>query len=92
MEKIARCFYNKSVNLLTKISLHFILYLYIFLMPFKKEAIIINKIFNTFFIIVLILTIFICVFFIPTYSNSNDIRFVDFVDNGELLWPAPRNY
>ena len=51
-----------------------------------------NKIFNTFFIIVLILTIFICVFFIPTYSNSNDIRFVDFVDNGELLWPAPRNY
>ena len=56
---------------------------------FVKEAFNINKIFNIFFIIVLVLTIFICVFFIPTYSSTNNIRIVDFIDNGELLWPAP---
>ena len=28
-------------------------------------------------------------FFIPTYSNTNQPKFVNFIDNGELLWPAP---
>lgn len=37
------------------------------------------------------LTIFICVFFIPTSTNSN-LEFIDFIETGELLWPAPGYY
>lgn len=50
----------------------------------------IQKIFNTFYSILIILTIFICIFFIPTYSNNNNqIKFINYVDDGNLLWPAP---
>ena len=52
----------------------------------------ISKTFNTYFTVVLILTLFISVFFIPTYSSYEDIRFVDFTEDGNLLWPAPRNF
>lgn len=42
------------------------------------------------FISILILfTIFICIFFIPLNS---DIKVIDFVETGELLWPAPGFY
>lgn len=52
---------------------------------------IINKIFNIFFLITLFLTIFICTFFIPAYSSSS-ANVIDFVDDGNLLWPAPGIY
>lgn len=48
----------------------------------------INKIINQFLAIVAVITIFISIFFIPT----NNIKFIDFVETGDLLWPAPGYY
>ena len=51
------------------------------------------KIFNQFFIFIIIITIFICIFFSPSYILSNQtIEFINFIDNGNLLWPAPGYY
>ena len=50
---------------------------------------IINKLFNIILYSILFLTIFICVFFIPTYSTSTPTKIIDFIDDGNLLWPAP---
>ena len=56
---------------------------------FRKEAFIINKLFNSFFIILILITFFISIFFIP-FCNSNAIKIIDFVDSDTPLWPAPR--
>ena len=50
------------------------------------------KIFNQFFGVVIIFTILICIFFIPSATLNNEISFIDFIDDGNLLWPAPGYY
>lgn len=57
----------------------------------KKGLIFINKILNHFLLIIIFLTIFISIFFIPTINNQN-ITIIDFIDTGDLLWPAPGYY
>lgn len=48
------------------------------------------KIFYKFFSILLFLSIFICIFFLPAYPNSsNPPVILEFIDDGSLLWPAP---
>lgn len=37
----------------------------------------------------MLITIFICTFFIPIYSNLNNSNIINFIDTGSLLWPAP---
>lgn len=62
-------------------------------MGLKKGLIFIKKILNQFILAVVILTIFICIFFIPTMNLSNsNITIIDFIENGNLLWPAPGYY
>lgn len=46
-----------------------------------------NKIINQFIFILIILTLFISIFFIPQ-ENSNK-EFINFIETGELLWPSP---
>ena len=53
---------------------------------FQKGLSFIIKYFYEFISIVLILTIFICIFFISFNSSIKDI---DFTETGELLWPSP---
>jgi len=48
-----------------------------------------QKNFYQFICILTIFTIFISIFFIPLNS---DIKVIDFVETGELLWPAPGFY
>lgn len=48
----------------------------------------ITKIANEFIIFLTVLTILICMFFIPISGNTT-IEFVDYIETGELLWPAP---
>ena len=57
----------------------------------RNEAFIINKLLNLSFTIIIFLTILVCVFFIPTYNTNSNIKVIDYVDDGKLLWPAPRN-
>lgn len=53
----------------------------------------ISKIFNKFFIILVLLTLFVCIFFIPAESSSNsNITIIDYVDSASLLWPSPNYY
>lgn len=52
----------------------------------------INKIINQFSIILLIFTLLICVFFIPITSIDGNITIIDYIETGELLWPAPGYY
>ena len=42
---------------------------------------------NQFLIIVICVTIFVCIFFIPTINS--EFKIIDFIENGKLLWPAP---
>jgi len=51
------------------------------------------KTLNQFFTTIIILTILICIFFIPTSSIDNEnITIIDFIEDGNLLWPAPGYY
>ena len=45
------------------------------------------KYLNHFFTIVIFITILVCIFFIPTINS--DLKIVDFIEDGKLLWPAP---
>ena len=47
----------------------------------------INKIINQFLAILIFLTVFISIFFVPV-TNSNK-EFINFIETGELIWPAP---
>ena len=48
------------------------------------------KTLNQFFITLIILTILLCILFIPTNSVDNEnITIIDFIEDGNLLWPAP---
>lgn len=50
----------------------------------------ISKSFNQFIFLLISLILFVSIFFIPSYSNYNeDIEIIDFVEDGNLLWPAP---
>ena len=53
---------------------------------------IIIKIFNTFFTVLLFFTIFICVFFIPTYSPTTHNPIINATNSQNLLWPTPNIY
>ena len=60
---------------------------------FKKGLIFINKIVNQFIVILTCFTIFICIFFIPTINSKNlEKNFIDFIEDGNLLWPTPGYY
>ena len=51
------------------------------------------KEFNKFFIFLILLTLFVCIFFIPTTTPKNpNIEIVDYEDTHDLLWPAPNYY
>ena len=53
----------------------------------------ITKIINQFFIFLCFFTILISIFFIPIfYSNYSNIQFVEYIDTGNVLWPAPGYY
>lgn len=56
---------------------------------FRKDWFIILKNLNCFILTLSIFTISICIFFIPLNSN---IKVMDYVETGELLWPAPGYY
>lgn len=48
---------------------------------------------NQFFLIIIILTILLCIFFIPANSiNNENITIIDYIEDGNLLWPAPNYY
>ena len=48
------------------------------------------KTLNQFFILLIILTILISIFFIPVNSvNNGNITIIDFIEDGNLIWPAP---
>ncbi len=49
-----------------------------------------NKIINQFILILIILSLFISVFFIPQENSKKE--FIYFTETGELLWPAPGYY
>ena len=49
-----------------------------------------NKIINQFILILVILTLVISIFFIPIVNSNKE--FIDFIETGELLWPAPGYY
>ena len=53
----------------------------------KKGQIFIFQKINQFFIALIIFTILICVFFVPIIEPN--IKIIDYIENGELLWPAP---
>lgn len=60
---------------------------------FKKGLIFINKIVNQFIVILTCFTIFICIFFIPAINSKNlEKNFIDFIEDGNLLWPTPGYY
>ena len=61
---------------------------------FRKGLKIINKIINQFLIILIILTIFISIFFIPQTESTinNEKQIINYIETGELLWPAPGYY
>ena len=48
------------------------------------------KYLNQFILILITVTILICIFFVP-FSNSQKL-IIDYIENGELLWPAPGYY
>lgn len=51
------------------------------------------KTLNQFILTLILLTILICIFFIPTNSISNEnITIIHFIEDGNLLWPAPGYY
>ena len=49
----------------------------------------ITKFFYQFISIIFIFILFVCIFFIPLNSN---IKVVEYVETGELLWPSPGYY
>lgn len=49
-----------------------------------------NRIINQFILVLIFLTLFISIFFIPQ-TNSNK-EFINFIDTGGLIWPAPGYY
>ena len=55
---------------------------------FKEGLIFINNILNQFLFILLIVTFFICIFFIPISSENSNITIINYIENGELLWPS----
>lgn len=60
---------------------------------FKKGLIFINKIVNQFIVILTCFTIFICIFFIPAINSKKlEKNFIDFIEDGNLLWPTPGYY
>lgn len=46
-----------------------------------------NKVINQFILILVLLTLFISIFFIPKANLSKE--FIQYIETGELLWPAP---
>lgn len=52
----------------------------------------INKIFNLFIYLLIFFTLFICIFFFSEYSNNTQIHIIDYIENGNILWPAPGIY
>ena len=56
-----------------------------------KGLIFISKNLNLFLSFLSIFTIIICIFFIPNLEilNNREIKIIDFIENGELLWPSP---
>ena len=88
LDKIKNSSYNFIIFYFLKIHLLLII-LYFF--PNRNEAFIINRILNLSFIIIVFLTILISIFFIPTYNKTSNIKIINFIDDGHLLWPAPRN-
>ena len=64
-------------------------YLYLSFSFIEKRLFVINKIFHTFFGILFFLTIFICIFFIPTNSITTSPTVIDFIHDSNLLWPTP---
>ncbi len=52
----------------------------------------ITKTLNQFIIILIALTLFISIFFIPVNSSNGNISIIDYFEDGNLLWPAPGYY
>lgn len=52
----------------------------------------INKFFNFFIYLLIFLVLFICIFFIPFYSDNSPLKILDYIEDGNLLWPAPGIY
>ena len=51
--------------------------------------IIIYKTFNFIFISLFFITILISIFCYPFYLNKSNIKIIEFIDTGDLLWPTP---
>ena len=82
--------FSKKLDLIKK-SLYNIKYFYF--NQFKKGKILILKNLNQSFIILILLTLFICIFFIPITSiPETNITIIDYTENGGLLWPSPGYY
>lgn len=51
------------------------------------------KSFKLFYRILTIITILVCIFFIPNLSKYNsNVKIIDYEENGRILWPAPNYY
>ena len=58
-----------------------------------KGLIFITKLISKTFLFIILFTILICIFFIPTSINVNsNLQIVDYVEDGNLIWPIPGHY
>jgi len=55
-----------------------------------------NNSFSFLYSIIVFITIFICIFFIPLFSKNSNFSFIDkesfIIGDAEFLWPTPRLY